>query len=308
MIIVADAQGRTDGPAFQMLSQVDSRIAIVLMSRTPRYNFNEELLNLDKYVLFEYSEMGWDWNFTNTHEWGKNTDQFPQFADEEYKRFDDWVASNPPLLTFTREILKKDVTETHFAIDYPCWQTVPELVSKESFEGRPISFFHFFGRSHEGRLKAHADTWYNTGKYGYSVCDNIYHYEKFMLNEKGRKAVSLWQPHYYRHDISVMMQIGSMAKISFALAGAGRKTFRHLESSSNSAMLMWQDEMKWAYDWIDGYNCIVSKEGEEIKTIFERLDHSSLYDVYCRGAETCRKYEVNRYIKEYIEPIIHGSI
>ena len=180
-MITADRRGQTDGPAHRMLEQINSPIPIVLMSRTDGFKFNESLLSLDKYILCEFSEMGWSHNLVETHEWGKNTDKFPQFDDEHYHRFDDFVAKNPPLLTFTRELLKKDVTENNLPIDYPCWAIVPEPVSKKIFDSRPISFFHFFGRSHEGRLKAHADTWYNAGKHGYSVCDNLYHFEKFML-------------------------------------------------------------------------------------------------------------------------------
>lgn len=301
MIVVSDAKSRTDGPAFQMLSQVNSAIPIVLMARTHRFKFNEDLLRLGKYILFEFSEMGWDWKFTDTHEWGKNTDQFPQFADDEYKKFDDWVASNPPLLTFTRELLKKDVTEVHLPIDYVNWHTTPEPVSKEQFEKRLVGFFHFFGRSHEGRLKAHSDAWAGASKYGYSICDNLFLFNKFMENEDGRKVVSLWQPHYGRVDISNMLQISAMSKITFALAGAGRKTFRHLEASLNSTMLMWADEIAWAYPWLGGYNCIKCNEGSEIDCVFEVLNDPILYEIYLNGVDTCKRYEAHRYVKEHVE-------
>lgn len=308
-LIVADKKGRTDGPAFNMMQQVNSPIPIVLMARTAGYRFNEDLLKLDRYILCEFSELGWDWKFTDTHIWGNNTDQFPQFDNEHYKRFDDWVASNPPVLTLTREILKKDVTETHIPIDYVNWHITTEPASMVQFERRFIEFFHFFGRSHEGRLKAHADAWLGASKFEYSLCDNLYLFNQFMENEDGRKAVSLWQPHYGRVDISHMLQISSMSKITFALAGAGRKTFRNLEASLNSAMLMWTDEIAWAYPWIGGYNCIKCKEGDEIACVFEMLGgRQALYEIYRNGVETCRKYEVNRYVKEYIEPSIRNVV
>ena len=90
-----------------------------------------------------------------------------------------------------------------------------------------------------------------------------------------------------------------------ALGGAGRKTFRHLESSINSTMLMWADEISWAYPWVGGDNCIKCNEGNEVEAIFEMLQDTNLYDIYLHGVENCRRYEVNKYITEYIEPLIN---
>lgn len=304
MLIVADRKGRTDGPAHRMLEQVNSPIPIVLMARTPGYRFNEELLSLDKYILFEFSELGWDWNFTETHIWGKNTDQFPQFESEHYKRFDDWVVGNPPLMTFTRELLKKDVTETNVPIDYPSWFTVNEPVSEKEFNGRPISAFNFWGRSHEARVKLHSRMWSEAVENGFSICDNLSFLDKFLLNEDGKKIVSVHLPHYFRYDIKELLAVCNLSKTCLALPGAGVKTFRHVEASYNSVMIKWKDDLAWSYPWEDNINCLSVYDGEEILTITTAHDYDDLYEIYKAGVANCKKYQLDLYLRDYIQPII----
>lgn len=302
-VIVADRKERTDGPAFQMLSQVNSSVPIVLMARTPHYRFNEDLLNLDRYILFEFSEMGWDWKFEDTHVWGKNTERFPQFSDEHYKRFDDFVASKPPLLTFTRELLKKDVTETHLPVDYPCWFQSREVQTKDQFNARPIDSFFFWGRSHESRLRLHANIWLAASNKGFSVCDNINFFDKFVMEEDARKWVSMWMPHYGRTDIKEILGRQQFSKTSIALPGAGVKTFRHCESSLNSVMVKWADELAWSFPW-DETNCILTSEWNEISDIEIALNNPNLYDIYRTGIDNCQRYLLPNYI-QYLEKIIN---
>lgn len=305
-VITGDLKGRTDGPAFSMLERVQSDIPIVLMSRTPHFKFNKELLNLDKFILAEFSEMGWDWQFTDSHEWGKNTDKFPQFDDEQYRRFDEFIASKPPLLTFTRELLRKDVTDNHLPIDYPAWIEPPQVESKEQFDRRFLRGFFFWGRSSESRVQLHGDIWKAASKRGYSVCDNIYFFEEFLKHEDGHKWVSLWSPHYCRIPIEKILSINGMAKVSIAMFGAGIKTFRACESSFNSVMAMPEDKMAWAYPWINDVNCI--RFGNyPLETIEQYLENQRLYEIYCAGVENCRKYYLPNYI-QHIENQIRERI
>lgn len=303
MVIVSDRKGRTDGPAFQMLQQVNSPLPIVLMARTPSYKFNEELLSIDKYILVEMSEHGWDWNFTDTHVWGKNTDQFPHFDTEHYKQFDEFVSKNPPILTFTRELLKKDVTETHIPIDYPSWYTVNEPVSEKEYNNRLLSSFFFWGRSHEARVKLHGRMWIEASEKGFSICDNLAFFDKFLMNEEGKKIVSVHLPYYHRFDIKELLAVNNMSKTSVALPGAGVKTFRHVESSYNSVMIKWADELSWSYPWVGGDNCITTYEGHEIKDIAYSAERN-LYEIYKAGIANCKNYQIDLYIKNYIEPNI----
>jgi hypothetical protein len=307
MLYTADRKGRTDGPAHNMLQQVNSNIPIVLMARTPGFRFNEELRKLDKYILVEFSEMGWDWKLTDTHIWGQNTSEFPQFDTEHYKQFDEWVAGHPPLLTFTRELLKKDVTENHMPIEYPCWYAVQEPVSEKEFNNRPLSAFYFWGRSHEARVKLHSRMWSEGSDKGFSICDNLAFFEKFMLNEDGRKIVSVHLPHYYRVEIKELLAINNLSKLSIALPGAGIKTFRHTESSFNSVMIKWEDSLAWTHAWEHGINCIETVEEREIESILIAMQISNLYEIYKEGIANCKKYQIDLYVK-HIESIIQKVV
>ncbi len=306
-LFVSDRRGNTDGPAHKLLSQVNSPIPIVLMSRTHRFKFNEELLKLGSYILCEFSEMGWNWNLTETHVWGKNTEKFPQFHDEEYKKFDDWVAANPPVFTFTREILSKDITENNVPIDYPCWYNVPDPVSEKEFNNRPISCFYFWGRSHEARVKLHGRMWTEATEKGFSICDNLSYLDKFMLEEEGRKIISVWMPHYGRIDIKQLLSINNMSKLSIAMPGAGWKTFRHCEASFNSVMIKWVDDLAWSFPWVSRENCIAAMGGFEIEAIERTLESANIYEIYKAGVANCKKYQIDNYVK-HIESIIHKTI
>lgn len=304
MIIVADKKGRTDGTMSNVLSLVKTDIPIVLMARTGMFKFNDELTKLDKYVLVEASEMGWDWKFTDSHVWGKNTELFPQFQDQEYQRFDEWVAGNPPLFTFTRELLKKDVSENHLPIDYPCWYEAKEIQTKEQFSGRPIDAFYFWGRSHEARLRLHSGIWMAASEKGFSVCDNLTFFEKFVMEEEGRKWVTLNIPHYGRIDIRELLGRQALSKTSVAMPGAGIKTFRHCESSINSVMVKWVDDMAWSFTWNET-NCILTEGGKEIENIQKAINNPDLYEIYKEGIANCQKYQINNYINNYILPKIN---
>lgn len=307
-VIVADRQLQTDGVMFKVAGMVDSKLPIVLMSKTSRFKFNEELLGIKDYLLWEVSEMNWDWKWNEhgSHQWGKNIEHFPQFSENDhYKRFNDWVAANPPKLVFQRELLKSDVTDTLIPIDYPCWFEAREIQDKKGFDGRPIDSFSFWGRSHEARLRLHANIWLAASEKGFSVCDNINYFEKFLMEEDSRKWVSLWMPHYGRIDIKEILGRQALSKTSIALPGAGIKTFRHAESSINSVMVKWRDGLAWAYSW-DETNCILTSEGNEIEGIQTALNNPNLYEIYRAGVANCQKYQVNNYIANYINPIINS--
>lgn len=308
-VITAEKRGMTDGPAYEMLMQVDSPLPIVLISRTNDFQFNEKLLSLDRYILADVCELGWDIDLTKygTHIWGQNTSLYDaQFGNDEYKKFQDFVTKNPPVLSFVRELLKVDQKETMLPLEYPCWHEVPEVQSKELFYKRPIEAYHYWGRSNEERLRVHGDFWTNASKHGYSVCDNIYQLNHFLVHEQGPRWVTFHMPHYGRVPATELIQINAHSKISLALGGAGSKTFRHMESSINAAMLMWHEHLAWTYEW-NNQNSIQCVNGKEIETIIKSLQNENLYDIYCNGVENCRKYYLPNYIA-HLEKTINEFI
>lgn len=214
---------------------------------------------------------------------------------------------NPPAIKFVRELLKDDHKENTYPIEYPNWQSPFLIQSRQEYERRPISVFNFWGRSNECRVQFHGDVWKNASVRGYSVCDNIYFLEKFMQEEKGEKWVSLWSPHYYRFDISELLKINGMSKLSISLPGAGKKCFRSTgESCCNSLMVHQSDKLAWSYPW-DESNSVPVDAGNEIELINKALDWEYKYVYYRSCMQNAEMYRVEPYIKNYILPIINAA-
>ena len=314
-VIVANRKEQTDGTMHRIFEMVQSKLPIVLMSKTRGFKFNDSLSGVKDYVLVEVSELGWDWNWNEngSHRWGINIDKFPQFSENEhYQRFNDWVAANPPKLTFQRELLKQDVSDTVKPIDYPAWFATGGVQSKAEFGRRIISLFSYWGRSSERRLSIHGSIWLNAVKNGHCVVDNIYYLEKAIMEERGSIWVTLNIPHYHRISIENILKWNGMSKLGLSLRGAGRKCFRTQEVSINSVLCKHEDELAYSYEWVHGENCIEIPYGEtencieEMEAIELALKRDDLYEIYRDGATNCSKYHANTYVKDYIEPIINA--
>lgn len=305
MVIIAERNGNIDSSFHTLVKHIDSPLTIVMVSWAENFLFNESLNGIKDYVLVDYCEYGWDSNLTETHLWGVNSEKFPRYYNGDWVKFDNFVKQNPPKLFFKRELLQKDVSEIIRPIDYTT--DIPPLPaqSESQFNSRPISACYYFGRSHEGRLLIHSDIWKGATKYGYSVNDNIYYFNDFMHHERGKKYVSMNIPHYSRHPISEILKINGCSKIGIVPHGAGIKTFRASEVSVNSVMLMWDDNLAWAHDWVHGVNCLKCNQGEEVETIEKWANDKNLYSIYLEGVKTWNKYRTTNYIKNYIEPILN---
>jgi hypothetical protein len=309
MIYVANAAGTTDGVMYNVLNRINTEIPIVLVTRPDDFKFNEDLRRLDKYILVDMVENGWNFDWARgTHFFGNNTEYFADlFPSEEWMKFENFVVGNQPIKYLKREMLKQDATDYYQPINYPCWSEIPTPQTREDFNSRPFEVFFNFGISHEYRKELHGEIWKKSGFYGYSVCDNYQQLNGFLAHEgNSKKWLSIHAPHYYRLPIENVLQINGMAKISVSLPGAGRSCFRHAESPVNSVMLMRKDDMKWSYDWIDEVNCIKCEEGEEIATMIEYLASYRLYDIYLQGVENCKNYCIDNYINKYLLPIINS--
>lgn len=308
-VFVADKNGHTDGSMHRLLQMVECKLPIVLMSRTGGFTFNEALRRLDRWVLVEVSELGWDWDITESHTWGGNTDRFPQYQSEEYKKFDEWVAQNPPVFTLQRELLKKDVTDNRKPIDYPMWYQVPPPVSKEEFESRPFELINYWGRSHERRLLFHSAIWRYATICGLSICDNLHYAKSFIENESGKKWATFHIAHYNRIPMEELIHFIISAKIGVSLRGAGYKCFRTTEVAAFAVLCMHNDELAYSFMWEHGSNCIKMPFGtnkhcnEEIGAIEKALNRKDLYEIYVNGIENCRRYQADNYVRNYINRI-----
>lgn len=308
MIVSPDKAGRVDGVVHHILKDINTEIPLVPITRLDNFVFNEELRKLDKFVLFDFVELGWDWNMDYSVLFSINATSMPQFQNEEWKKFSDFIGQRQPLY-FKRELLKKDVSQYIVPIEYPAFNTVSVVQDKSMFDTRYIDVFFNWGLSHPRRRQIHGEIFLNADKYGYDVVDNFHHIQGACREKENR---GLWAtintPHYARLPIQQVLNVQGLAKISVSLGGAGRKCFRHSEAPVNAAMLMWKDEIAWSYDWIDGVNCIKSDEGNEMETLIKALQSDSLYEIYLRGVENCNRYYLPTYQNDYILKTINERI
>ena len=314
MIIPSHSGYGMDGSVMKICAHINTEKIVVPVSRVENFVFNTELLQYKEAVIIDYIEYSWDWDLTKsgTHFFGKNTKLFPIFkGNDEWRKFDDWVGGLEKVTYLKRELLKRDVAPGIHPIDYPCWVIPPEPDTEEQFYNRPINAFFFWGRSHEARVQLHGNIWRGASEYGYSVCDNIHYIQAFLDEEKGDKWVTLNIPHYKRVDISTILTINGMSKISIAMPGAGMKTFRGTgESPTNSVVFMKEDELAYSYPWDDFVNCLKFRtHGSELANIqfaLNGFDDGQLYQIYLNGVQNCRKYQIENYVKDYLLPIING--
>jgi hypothetical protein len=305
MVYLANAINETDGSMLHMVSQINCKLPIVLVSRPSQYKFNEQLLSLTDYVLVDCCEYGWNVDFEHTHFFGKNTEE-RFFSGDEWKRFDDWVAGTPPKLYLKRELLAKDVSDTVKPIEYAAWYEPPPIQTKEEFDARPLEVFFSWGYSSEYRRQLHGKIWTEAHKYGYMVCDNLYYLNGFLQHEGNpKKWVTINVPHFARHPMNEIFGVQGLAKISVSHWGAGKKCFRSSESPLNSVMAMPFDDYAWSFEWNHGWNCLMFHTGQEIEHLVDDIQRKNLYDIYVNGVENCRRYYLPNYIK-HLENLING--
>lgn len=307
IIYLANQTGEIDSSYHTLVKHIQSKIPIVMVSGSESFVFNDELLKLDKYVLINFCEFGWNFSWQNgTPIFGHNAHLFQKFNSDEWKKFDDWVGHNPAVLTLQRELLKSDVTERLLAIEYPCLIDKWEMQTREEFNNRPINAFQYWGRSNEHRLRIHGEIWLHAYKKGFSVCDNVYYINEFLKQEKEEKWVSLNIPHWARLDINSLMPVNNLSKLSLSWPGAGFKCFRTSEAPVNSIMVQWKNNFAWTHSWNES-NCILVEQGKEIEGIEEALKDEYLYEVYLEGMNNVDKYRLPNYIP-YLEKLINEHV
>ena len=320
MIITADTQ-RCDTPALEMLRRVNTDVPILLISRSEELNFNEEILSLagKKYVVADFIEAGWNAELTETLIVGENTHDFDYTQKGGWSRLHDFMVENKPALYFKRELLAKDKTETILPIEYPNWQADYHLQLREDFEKRPIAALNYWGRSHEARLLLQGDIWRYAAKKGGAVCDNIYHLNGFLQHDTNPlKFVTLNIEHYSRIDISEIMKVNQMSKLSISIFGCGRKCFRNTgESIVNSICVLPEDELAYSYPFEHNKNCIkfsinndvtgLQNEWDVMGAVEKALQNPNLYDIYLESKKIADWYRIDNYTKNYLNPLINNA-
>lgn len=324
MIVSPDKNGQIDGTVKRILDPIQTDKVLVPITRLNDYVFNEKLYDLKEWILVDYFEYGANhWDRKETHFWGKNTEQFSYVPKtEEWEKFDKFCKDNPPTKILKRELLKKDVTDNVFPVEYPSFYIVPDPQTKEEYEKRPIEVFHFWGHSHEIRRAFHGGCFILAAQTGIGVVDNIDYIDR-SIGEYKRLWVTVNTPHFARRPMEQILAINGMSKLSVSFEGAGVKCFRHAEASLNSLMVMREDNLAWGYEWIDGVNCFKAIIGDNIDFIrgvspvyhdallsfvykvILNCDNKYLHEVYVNGVNTAKKYQLDNYINNYLQPIIN---
>jgi hypothetical protein len=307
MVISAD-KNQYSPPEYNVVKDVNSEIPLVLVTRLNNYVFNEELLSLDKYVLVNLGEFGWDFKWDYTPVFGtKDSNYSNLFPGEEWTKFNDFVKGNPPVLILQREILKRDVTDKIKPLSYPCYQPVYETHTREQFNARGIELMHYWGRSSEERMWFQGNAYNHATKAGIEIVDNLYYLQGFLNERKERIWVTVHIPHFARVDISQVLHINGMAKIALSMPGCGKHCFRDGEVPVNSVMVLQDNDVAFPFEWEHGVNCIRYKGVDPIPAIEEALKRDDLYDIYLKGLETIDKYRSHNYNK-YIEQLIKEAL
>lgn len=306
MILTADKNQVTDA-AYHTLNNINVGCSVVMVNWVENFVFNDALLGLKDYALICFCEYGYDWDMdkSGSHIWGVNSEKFPRYYNNEWVKFDNWVKENPFKILLKRELLKQDVSDTVQPIEYPSILTEYPLQTEEEFNNRSVEVTQYWGRSNEERIRIHGEIWLHAYNKGFQPCDNLYYVNHYLSEEKGRKWITMWIPHYARIDVSELMKINSTSKLSLSWAGAGFKCFRTAEAPLNSIMVMHKNNYAWGYLW-DDTNCILVEPKKEIEGIENALKNPNLYEIYKKGVANSENYLVNNYIKNYIEPLINS--
>lgn len=320
-VISHDKREIFDAPTLNLLKEVNSPIPIVQVNQFSDYQFNPELYDLDKYILADFCEYGANsFDFTTTHLWGKNSEKFKLADGEEWKKFDQFVKDKEPTVYFKRELLSKDMGGNVYPISFPCFWDIPPIQTKEEFNSRVLSVFNSWGYSHELRRMSQGEIYINAVRRNRAVIDNFSHLEQ-ELKDGRQKWLSVFTPWHSRLPMDYVLSVQGMAKLSLSLPGAGAVCFRHSEACINSVMVMRNDPIAWSFPWVDNVNCIKFPFGYDMdnirgltgaKDIIERIESAlidpNLYDIYVACVNNCMRYRIDKYVSEYLEPIINKYV
>lgn len=309
-----EATGRFDPPGVSTVQQTQGRVEkveeadviFIPEARFDGFRFDDKLNDIQKpWVLFSWSEFGWDDPRETSYLWSRDRLSHPAFQDDEWRKFDQFAKDHPPILTFQRELLAKDRSDRVQPIDYLAW--LPEIGNddRDTFLKRPFDVEFDFGRSHEARMWFHGAVFQNAGRFGYDVVSEFSHVPR-ALEDAGRKWLSVHVPHYARIDVLEVQKLVRQSTITVILPGAGQRTFRSGERCSDAIMAMPRHRLAEVYPW-DASNSIVLPEiktwsdaHDSCKVLADALMRTDLYELYCAATENALNFRAEPYCRRHI--------
>lgn len=309
-ILSPDAQRRYDPPAMRLLQCLPQGgdVAVVLVTRIDGFQFRADLkliIGGRPWVLVDFSEFSWDWDQQSSYLWGRDRTEHEWFRGDEYRKLDQFIRDNPPVLTFQRELLRGDASEYVLPIEYANYSPRVEPDTEERFHARPISVLFNWGRSSETRPRLHGNIFRESGRYGYEVCSQWDHIDRAIADKGDRQLwCAIHTPHYARVDVSETIRRFSQAKITVAMPGCGRKNFRNGEIN-NSLQVILGDKLAWGV-CPAGAHMLEGSEVEEINGLL--ANGGGNYAAYRRSHAASDALRPERYLREYVVPAIQKSL
>lgn len=311
-----DVTGRFDPPSSDTIRQTPGRVEkeeeadviFIIETRFDGFRFDDKLNDITKpWVLFSWSEYGWDDPEKTSYLWGKDRLDHPAFQNEEWRKFDQFVREHPPILTFQRELLFRDKSDRVLPLEYLNW--LPEVGNdtKDDFMKRPIEVEFDWGRSHEGRPWLHGAIFQGVTHFGYEVVSEFAHLEHALRNGHPRIWLAVHTPHYARLDVRQLQGIVRRSLITVILPGAGQKTFRTGERCADAIMAMpAQCDLAMAYPWdftnsilLPKMNCIEDAD-DACAALVNSLMRTDLYELYCAAMANALNYRPETYCRRHI--------
>ncbi len=320
-LLSPDAKDWIDPPIHSLLRQIPDAnkapsvaaadVTIVPVSFLNEFRFNESAMNQlrgKRWVLQDWAEFGWDWDQKSSKLWGSDRVESGRFNNEEYRKFDEFVRGNPPILTFQRELLEKDRTDRLLPIEYTAYLPESGADSKDDFLKRPIESLFNWGRSSETRMYMHAAFFSQSPAFGYDVISEWSHIAKALKENicGPMKIVSAHVPHFARIDVAEVQKFCRLSKVGVILNGCGVKTFRDGECCQDFIMARPKNNLAWSYPWDDSNSIVlpdclsVESAQDAVKVIMDALMRPDLYELYLRSQSNASNYRYDSYLRRYV--------
>lgn len=149
-VLSPDAARRVDPPVSRFLQTLPQGrdIAVVPITRLDGFQFRDELrgtIEGKPWVLLDFSEFGPEWDQQTSHLWGRDRLAHGWFGGDEWTKLDTFIREHPPLITFQRELLLKDVSDTMQPVEYLNYSAPIQAETEDQFNARPIDVFFQWG-------------------------------------------------------------------------------------------------------------------------------------------------------------------
>lgn len=188
-----------------------------------------------------------------------------------------------------------------------------EPVNKEAFLTRNLKTAFLWGRTNPDRMNLQGAILSQSSSN--ILFDNVIlsleQYDNYIKHQKKQGILLLSKNGYERVSF---LPILNNSYTFIDMYGNGMKCFRNPESAYNCVSLK-QDysQIKFAYDWIDNFNCImlpnmqhkniINVDGAAdiiINIATNKFDENKLYEIYINSCETSKKYFIDNYTNNHV--------